>query len=93
MPAVHRLGDMNTEGGVILSTTQGSVYVNGKLASTDGSVVSGHFPFIPPHVPTTKTANGSSTVFFEGLPVNRIGDADECGHPRAVGSPDVNVGG
>lgn len=92
MPAVHRLGDANSAGGVILSTSQGSVFVNGKLAATDGSTVSGHFPFFPPHVPTTKTANGSSTVFIEGIPVNRLGDADECGHPRAAGSPNVYVG-
>ena len=93
MPAVHRLGDANTGGGIILSTTQSSVFVNGKLASTDGSLVSGHLPFVPPHVPTTQTANGSSSVFIEGIPVNRLGDADVCGHPRAAGSPNTFIGG
>ena len=93
MPAVHRIGDPNSGGGVILSTTQGSVYVNGTLASTDGSVVSGHNPPVPPHVPLTNTTSGSSTVSFEGIPVNRDGDPDACGHARAGGSPDTFVGG
>lgn len=93
MPPVHRIGDSNDGGGIILNTSQSSVYVNGVLAATDGSMVSGHDPFIPPHAPTTLTANGSSSVFFEGIPVNREGDADVCGHIRIGGSSNVSVGG
>ena len=87
MPAVHRQGDQNEGGGVIEDVAQGTVYVNGQLASVDGSTVSGHDLHLP-----TATANGSPTVFINGLPVNRQGDEDECGHPRADGSPDVHVG-
>lgn len=87
MPAVHRLGDENDGGGVIESIAQGTVFVNGQLASIDGSSVSGH----DLHLPTT-TANGSTTVFIGGIPVNRLGDPDECGHNRAEGSPDVFIG-
>jgi uncharacterized Zn-binding protein involved in type VI secretion len=87
MPAVHRQGDSNDGGGVIEDVAQGTVYVNGQLASVDGSGVSGH----DLHLPTT-TANGSATVFIGGIPVNRAGDEDECGHGRAEGSPDVHVG-
>ncbi len=87
MPAVHRLGDENTGGGVIEDVAQGTVYVNGQLASVDGSTVSGH----DLHLPTT-TANGSQTVFIGGIPVNRQGDEDECGHARDEGSPDVHIG-
>jgi uncharacterized Zn-binding protein involved in type VI secretion len=31
-------------------------------------------------------------VFINGIPVNRQGDEDECGHGRAEGSPDVFIG-
>ena len=92
MPSVHRMGDANDAGGVITGIPQNSVYANGKLVSVDSSSVSPHIPFIPPHVGTL-TASGSSTVFIGGVPVNRTGDADSCGHSRASGSPDVNVGG
>jgi uncharacterized Zn-binding protein involved in type VI secretion len=37
------------------------------------------------------TANGSTTVFINGIPVNRRGDADSCGHPREQGSSNVFV--
>jgi uncharacterized Zn-binding protein involved in type VI secretion len=87
MPAVHRLGDANDDGGVIESVAQGTVYVNQQLVSVDGSTVSGHSLDLP-----TVTANGSATVFVGGIPVNRAGDEDECGHPRAEGSPDVFIG-
>lgn len=87
MPAVHRQGDQNDGGGVIEDVAQGTVYVNGQLASIDGSTVSGHDLDLP-----TVTANGSTTVFIGGIPVNRAGDEDECGHSRAEGSPDVHIG-
>jgi uncharacterized Zn-binding protein involved in type VI secretion len=87
MPSVHRQGDENAGGGIIEDVAQGTVYVNGQLVSVDGSIVSGH----DLHLPTT-TANGSATVFVNGIPVNRQGDEDECGHGRADGSPDVYVG-
>lgn len=87
---VHRLGDANTGGGVVVGPLQGSVYANGKLVAVDGSAVTPHDPFIPPHVGTI-TANGSETVFAEGIPINGLGDADSCAHARAGGSPDVFV--
>jgi uncharacterized Zn-binding protein involved in type VI secretion len=87
MPAIHRQGDQNDGGGVIESVAQGTVYVNGQLASVDGSSVSGH----ENHDPTI-TSNGNATVFIGGIPVNTEGNQDECGHSRAEGSPDVHVG-
>ena len=87
MPAVHRLGDENDGGGAISSTAQNTVFVNNQPVSIDGSEVDGHDLHLP-----TVTANGSPTVFINGIPVNRQGDEDECGHGRAEGSPDVFVG-
>jgi uncharacterized Zn-binding protein involved in type VI secretion len=87
MPAIQRLGDINDGDGEIQDIAQGTVYANGQLASIDGSSVSGHDLHLP-----TATANGSATVFINGIPVNRQGDEDECGHSRVDGSPDVHVG-
>jgi len=89
MPAVHRQGDANDDGGIIEDVPQGTVYVNGQLASVDGSTVSDHRTG---EINDTTTANGSPTVFIGGIPVNREGDADTCGDSRADGSPDVHVG-
>lgn len=90
---VHRLGDANDGGGVITSIPQGSVYANGKLVSVNGSIGTGHSP-LPPHTGGGwTTANGSSSVFIEGKPVNRDGDSDSCGHKRIAGSNSVNCGG
>jgi uncharacterized Zn-binding protein involved in type VI secretion len=85
----HRLGDPNAAGAAITSVPQGTVYVNNRLASIDGSAVEGHG--LGEHS-SPNTANGSPTVFINGVPVNRSGDDDTCGHPRATGSPDVFVG-
>jgi uncharacterized Zn-binding protein involved in type VI secretion len=84
---VHRLGDVNDDGGDIAEVAQNTVFVNNLPASIDGSVVNGHGLHFP-----TYTANGSPTVFINGIPVNRQGDEDECGDSRADGSPDVFVG-
>lgn len=89
MPAAHRLNDSNDAGAAITSIAQGTVYINNLLASIDGSEVAGHG--LGEHS-GPNTASGSSTVFIGGIPVNKQGDADTCGHGRADGSPDVHVG-
>lgn len=83
MPQVHRLNDPNTAGAKIISVVQGSVFINNLLGSVNDSPVQGHGT--GEHA-SPETANGSSTVFFESIPVNRQGDPDTCGHPRADGS-------
>ena len=88
MPQVHRLTDPNTAGAPIIVVIQNSVFTNYLLTSVDGSPVEGHGPGV--HAGPL-TANGSSNVFIEYIPVNRLGDPDTCGHPRAIGSPDVYV--
>jgi uncharacterized Zn-binding protein involved in type VI secretion len=82
MPQVHRLGDLNEDGGEITNIPQGNVYANELLISVDGSEVDSD----------DVTANGSPTVFINGIPVNRLGDEDEDGSPRAEGSGNVFVG-
>lgn len=82
---VHRQGDPNSGGGVVNAPVQDFVFDQGKLVATDGSGVSAHAPFEPPHTAPV-TANGSSFVFINGVPVNFEGNADSCGHARAAGS-------
>tara|TARA_B100001057_G_scaffold102008_2_gene99153 strand:+ start:8533 stop:8793 length:261 start_codon:yes stop_codon:yes gene_type:complete len=86
MPGVHRNGDSNNAGGVVSSSR--NVNVNGKSISVDGDSVSSH----PPSHTGVKTANGSGSVNANGKPVNRVGDADTCGHTRSSGSGDVFAG-
>jgi len=89
------MGDCNDGGGCLTSIPQSTVYVNGKLKSVDGSIGTSHLPCPLPVIHCAGnwvTANGSSTVFVEGIPVNRQGDGDTCGHARAAGSPDVFTG-
>jgi len=83
MPGIHVLGDPDEEGNVITDVPQSTVFINNKPVSVDGSLVEGG---------PTVTANGSPTVFIGGIPVNRTGDEDTSGIPRAEGSPDVHVG-
>lgn len=92
MPAVHRMTDENDGGGAVTDIPQSTVYANGLLIAVDGSIGTSHppCPVDPTHCAGNwVTANGSGTVKIEGIPVNRTGDADSCGHIRAAGSPTV----
>ena len=86
MPSVNRNGDANSGGGVVSSSR--NVNVNGQSITVNGDSVSDHAPL---HT-GVKTANGSGSVFANGKPVNRQGDADTCGHTRNAGSGDVFAG-
>ena len=89
----QRKGDLNNLGAAIAGVTNNKVKVNGELLSTDGSSVQDHLPVDGVNTHTNvSTANGSSTVKSGGVPVNRTGDADSCGHTRAGGSSNVNIG-
>lgn len=89
MSAVARIGDANTGGGLVVLSDpplQSSVYANGILIAVDGCAVSDHGNNAH-NAPIT--ANGNTSVCIEGIPLNRFGDADSCGHTRVGGSPDV----
>jgi uncharacterized Zn-binding protein involved in type VI secretion len=90
MPAIEREGDKNNGGAPVVMSLQKTVYVNGRPVSVVGSAVAGHGRR---HGSNHKTVTGSSNVFVAGIPVNRIGDKDTCGHVRIEGSPDVYVNG
>ena len=86
MPSVHRNGDSNTGGGIVNCSR--NVNVNGSSISVDGDSVTPH----PPSHTGIVTANGSSKVKVNGIPINRTGDADSCLHTRIGGSSNVNAG-
>ena len=88
MPAVQRLGDRDTGGGIITSAVN-SVRVNNLPVSVNGSTVSPHNSR-PTHVPVT--ANGIASVKAGGRPINVTGNPDTCGHARTGGSENVRIG-
>jgi uncharacterized Zn-binding protein involved in type VI secretion len=95
MPAVQRVGDRNSAGGVI-TTGDNTVLINGRAVAVQGSSVSPH-PCCgrrgcPPTHCNAKTQATTSTVFVNGKPVIFTDDKDTCGHPRVSGSADVIVG-
>ena len=94
MPAVQRVGDQNTAGGVI-TNGDNTVLINGRAVATQDSSVG-------PHTPcgqrgqnihcNAKTQTKNSTVLVNGVPVSLADDIDTCGHARSGGSPNVTVG-
>jgi uncharacterized Zn-binding protein involved in type VI secretion len=85
MPAVQRVGDADSGGGIITSGVS-SVRVNGIVVSVNGSSVSAHAKHRP------VTSGGVNSVRAGGIPINVTGNADTCGHVRTGGSPNVSAG-
>jgi uncharacterized Zn-binding protein involved in type VI secretion len=95
VPAVQRVGDRNSAGGVI-TNGDGSVLINGRAVAIQGASVSAHpccgQKGCPPTHCNAKTQANNSSVLVNGVPLVLTGDVDTCGHPRAGGSADVRVG-
>jgi uncharacterized Zn-binding protein involved in type VI secretion len=95
MPAVQRVGDANSAGGVATGGIA-SVRVNGRPIVVNGNPVSPHpccgAKRCPPVHCHAVTAGPSSSVRAGGVPVILTGAGDTCGHPRSGGSPDVRAG-
>jgi uncharacterized Zn-binding protein involved in type VI secretion len=95
MPAVQRVGDQNSAGGIILNGDN-TVLINGRAVAIQGVNVSPH-PCCgqrgcPPTHCNAKTQSNNSTVLVNGIPLIFTDDLDTCGHPRVGGSPNVTVG-
>jgi len=94
MPAVQRVGDRNSAGGVILQGDS-SVRINGRAIAIENVSVSPH-PCCgrkgcpPSHCNAKTQASGSLRV--NGKRVILTNDKDTCGHPRVGGSTDVRIG-
>jgi uncharacterized Zn-binding protein involved in type VI secretion len=85
MPGAVRK-NVDSAGGKIIGGS-GNVFINNEGAVTVGHAVAGHGK--KGHK-GSKMAQGSSTVFVNGLPLSRAGDKAECGH-SATGSSDVSA--
>lgn len=100
MPSVVRIGDSLSTGHPctpvtsLVGANQGSVYVNGILASVPGAPTAVHTKLTGgiclPHGAILNS--GSSTVFVEGAPLGRVGDSADAGS-MISGSPNVFAGG
>ena len=88
--SVHRVGDPNTAGGLVIGGDS-TVLVNGRPIAVVGNGVTSHPSYDPPHSCAQTRAN-QTTVMVNGKLVSTTGAGDTCGHPRAGGSPDVFVG-
>jgi len=92
---VQTLGDQNDGHGAITTIPQSTVFVENKLVSVNGSTGDSHdgCPMLHIHCAGAwDTANGSSTVFANGIEVNTDTNADTCGHIRVSGSTTVFIG-
>jgi uncharacterized Zn-binding protein involved in type VI secretion len=90
------------ETGPITDPCAKGVFVNGRPAARSAGEggIGGDYvdcsgqPFLPfPSHPHRVIAEGSATVFIEGLPAARIGDRTSCGSKIAEGSGDVFIWG
>jgi len=95
MPGAVRRGDPNSAGGIVTGPSAPSVRVNGRPVSVPGDRVTPHpccgLPGCAKHC-VARTTIGSTRVRAEGKPVIYVGSPDSCGHSRALGSRNVNVG-
>jgi len=95
MPAITRNGSDPSAGHCFSprptsAAGQGTVFVNGILATVVGAPYPAHS--CGPAVHGGAAGAGSGTVFFEGKAVHRIGDSINCGDVSAGGSSNTFAG-
>jgi len=95
MPAVERMNDPNSGGGVIQQIPQHFVRVDGRYVAVVGSRGSAHPPCPEEDAHCAgvwQTTRGAPRVRIDGRPVIRRNDPDSCGHLRVAGSSTTRVG-
>lgn len=95
MPAIARLGDLDTGHGCWpprpAIAGSANVFVNGRPVVRNGDAFDVHTcPENGSH--SGVVSGGSSKVLVNGRPIGRIGDAVSCGSVIAQGSSDVFAG-
>ena len=91
MPPAARLSDLSTHGGAVLGPGVPTVLMGGLPAAVLGDLHA--CPISPGHPPMSPFIVGSATVFIQGRPALRAGDACACGASVALGMPTVLIGG
>jgi uncharacterized Zn-binding protein involved in type VI secretion len=96
MPAVQRVGDLNSGGGVALGPGHTNVLINGRPAAIPFTKFTPHPPCSPKqpqHCSGVIAVSGTSTtVKANGKPLVLTGARDSCGtHTRRGGSPNVKA--
>jgi uncharacterized Zn-binding protein involved in type VI secretion len=98
MPKATRLGDIGSGHACHFPPTPSigaspDVYVNGIPLVRQGDAYAPHAcPTCPVPVHPRSLSGGSGSVFANGKPAGRIGDAISCGGAADAGSPDVTLG-
>ena len=88
MKGVGRVG-VDSAGGVITGVIAPNVIVNGEPIVLVGAAITPHGTGT--HA-SSAMAEGSSTVFVNGIAVCRTGDAASCGHTLSDGSDNIFIG-
>ena len=95
MPPTSRRSDVNTHGGTIVGSVIETVIVENQACAVIGSTLTPDGlcpPLAGPHCGPVVVA-GSGSVNAGGIPVTRIGDANNCGAANATGASSVITGG
>jgi len=82
MPAIARIADQGSHGGVIVSASP-DVFADGRGVARIGD------QYACPIHGTNPIVTGSPDVFANGRAVARVGDATACGATIVTGSPTV----
>ena len=77
--------------GAPIVASANKVITNGRPTAVINDAVVPHFP-CGPHC-ASRTCTASSSVYAQGKPVHRLGDACSCGHSTSTGSGNVRAGG
>ena len=80
-----RIGDANSGGGVVMMGVP-TVLTTGRPTAVVGVPISPH-DNKPVHIAVA--AMGNPLVCCNGIPTNRMGDLDSCGHVRIMGAATV----
>lgn len=90
MPAVARIGDVTSHGGILKAPVATSVLTNGRPTAHIGT-----FIFCPKGTPShgpTVVVTGIPGVLVEDIPIATVGSVTSCRAVVATGSGDVEAG-
>lgn len=91
--SAHRVGDLNTGGGVGVGPGHNNVRINDRPALRPNTPFTPHIgcdPRNPIHcVGSVAVSGNSTTVRVNGEQLVIEGASDSCNHTRALGSPNV----